>query len=132
MSYFSIPLKRSKKGRPTAEQRALDAEWQRLKASHAKPLEKGAKANGRSDTKKTSTMCAVLQPTPFKRDTGMRSIPSLPMTGNATKPIATKDLLEAHQALKGRVGQSFSKGGLQYLSDSELLEQRTGSHRRRG
>lgn len=121
--------KRTRKVPNTAASRALDAEWERLLATHAKPLERGAKAKG--VTTKFSP-AVVLSPAGGVRDTSTSfSIQSVPMTGAATLPRVNEDMQQARTSLAARVGLSYNKGGLQYLSDDELKEQRTGSHKRR-
>ena len=59
-----------------------------------------------------------------------RRIPSLPMGAGGTKPVVDP-LAEVKQKLKANVGQVYNKGGPQYLSDADIEEQKTGSHRRR-
>jgi hypothetical protein len=55
MALIRITTKRSKKRKPNAKDRALQAEWERLLKSHSKPLEKGAKANGLKATRREQT-----------------------------------------------------------------------------
>lgn len=53
------------------------------------------------------------------------------MSGAATKAVPTEDMQAAIHKVSSRVGMSYNKGGLQYLTDDELREQRTGAHKRR-
>ena len=116
---------RRKQSKPTAEQRRLAAQWEAIKASHASPLERGAKSWGLKKPKQVKEVEQIdlLVDLPVQK----------PMKdpGVATKPVIDP-LAEIKARLKSRVGQAFNKGGLQYLTDDELEEQRSGSHRRRG
>lgn len=113
----------------TAAKRALAAEWEALLAAHSKPLERGAKAKGVESKPLTKVR---LSPQGSVRDTStVLKISSVPMKGAATLPSLSEDLRAARQNLAARVGMSYNKGGLQYLSDDELKEQRTGVHKRR-
>lgn len=108
---------------PTAKERELVAQWERLMKAHSKPLERGAKAKGvRIETRGKKP---ALAPTEVSKR------PSRPVyMGSATKP-AVDPLAEAKKQLMSRVGQAYNKGGLQLLTDAEIAEQKTGSHRRR-
>jgi len=116
-------LGRKKKRKPTAEEREQALKWEKLLAKHSKPLERGAQANGIKNVK------GVPKAVPdFKRQNP--DIPSLPMSGVATKPISDPAAAEKH-AMKARAGINYNKGGVQYLSDLDLKEQKSGTHRRR-
>lgn len=110
-----------RKPKPTAKQRELAAEWEKLCRKHARPLELGAQAKGITLKAKPQKQVVVharpQAPAKFVKDTGTRSV---------VDPLA---VIKA--ALAPRIGQSYSKGGLQYLTDDEMNEQRTGAHRRR-
>jgi len=128
MAIIKQYLGKKKKRKPTAAERELAESWEKLKLQHAKPLERGSEARGKlagtSQHKKQKHEPAI----PYKRLTP--DIPSLPMTGAATKPIADPAAAEKH-AMKARAGIQFNKGGIQYLSDLDMAEQRTGVHKRR-
>lgn len=127
---FTRPPRRAKPKKLTKAQQALADQWERVKAQHAKPLEQGAKGRGRLPGPGTKLVAAKAQAKPRPRLDAGPLVPSLPMAGVATVP--TCDLLAPEkQALKSRLGQSYNKGTVQYLTDDELAEQRSGSHRRR-
>lgn len=123
--------KRQKAKKPNAAQRALAAEWERIKAEHTTPLSKGAAANGIKV--KNKQVPVLFQPRFMLEEQAppSKSLPE-PLHDKKTgvKPLVD-DLAAAKKALKGRVGPAFNKGGLQFLTDDELVEQRTGVHRRR-
>lgn len=121
-------LSRKKKRKPTEAERKLRAEWDRIVASHAKPLELGSKAKGKIPGTSTRNMKCVPKVIPYHRETP--DIPSLPMNGTATVPIIDPAAAEKH-AMKRHAGIAFNKGGVMYLSDADLAEQRTGVHKRR-
>lgn len=128
---MAILYAKVKKTKPanTAAKRALASDWQALVAAHSKPLERGAKAKG---VKTVLLAPARLSPLPGARDTSTDlKVTSVPMKGAATLPSLSEDLYTARQNLAARVGMSYNKGGLQYLSDDEIKEQRTGVHKRR-
>lgn len=110
-----------RKPKPTAKQRELAAEWEKMCKKHARPLELGAQAKGIMLKPKPQKQVVVhTRPqatSKFIKDTGTRSV---------IDPLA---VIKA--ALAPRIGQSYSKGGLQYLTDDEIQEQRKGSHLRR-
>ena len=110
----------------TAAQRELQAEWEALQKRHSAPLEKGAKAKG---IQVVQGVAINPRPSRFIRSTERAN--SLPMFGNATKALPSADMIEAKEKLKSRIGISYNKGGLMYLTDAELEEQKTGAHRRR-
>lgn len=128
-----IVYEKRKKQKPkklTVAQQALADEWVRIVESHKKPLVKGAIANGVKIAKPAEAKIPVLlaiEPAPPK----MKDLP-IPLNPKSvgTKPI-TDELIEAKRNLAGRVGVSYNKGGIQYLTDDELKEQQSGSHRRR-
>ena len=130
------PTKRTKVGNPNAKQRQLDADWQAMLEKHAKPLERGAVSNGfvvKAKTNKQKRLEAREAAAAIVAKSTLRDsirYPSLPMKGNATKPVVDP-LAEAKRGLATRIGQAYNKGGLQYLSDDEMAEQKTGVHRRR-
>jgi hypothetical protein len=116
---------RVKKRKATKRNPKLDAEWEALLKRHANPLQKGAKANG-------VKVARLLQPVvaPVEQPKERKKLP-IPNNQNAgTKPIVDP-LASAKDQLKARVGQSFNKGGLSYLTDDELEEHKQGLHRRR-
>jgi hypothetical protein len=116
-----------KKQKPNAEQRALAEAWDRLQARHSNPLELGSKAKGKLPG--TKNVKGVPKAIPvFKRKN--EDIPSLPMNGTATLPISDPAAAEKH-AMKARAGVNYNKGGLQFLSDLDMAEQKTGVHKRR-
>lgn len=115
-------LGRKKKRKPTEKERALRAEWERILNSHCKPLDLGAQAKGLK-------IKGVAKPVKvYKRENPV--IPSLPMNGVATRPIHDPAAGEK-EALKGRVGQVYPKGGPQYMTDSDLKDSKDGLLRRR-
>lgn len=130
MAIVYTKTKRSKR-KSTKATRSLDADWEALLAKHTKPLEYGAKAKGSSV--KTVKVKPVWVAPSTTRDTtpGNLKVVSVPMTGAATLPNKPTDLQDAIHKVSSRVGISYNKGGLQYLSDAELQEQRTGAHKRR-
>lgn len=127
MAYFTIPQGRSKRRKPTASERSLEEEWEKLLARHSKPLERGAKAKGvRAKYQPVSATVIVCGP----RKQPKIELPSLPMKGPATKP-AVDPLAEAKRVLSSRVDLGYHKGGLQYLTDEDLKEREAGGNRRR-
>ena len=120
-------LGRKKKRKPTEAERKLRAEWDRIVASHAKPLESGSKAKGKLPGTKNAKGVPKAQPI-FKRENEV--VPSLPMNGTATVPIVDPAAAEKH-AMKARAGQVYPKGGLQYMTDSDIQDDKTGLLRRR-
>ncbi len=107
-----------------AQQRQLDAEWQKLLKSHSKPLERGHKAKGGGSI----LVLPTESQSPFTRPTERPK--SLGTFGAATVPVIDP-LKSAKDNLKSRTGQLYNKGGIQYLTDADMLEQKTGSHKRR-
>ncbi len=107
---------------PKAKARELQCSWEALLEKHAKPLEKGRRAKLRVDTP---------PPKMYRRETP--KYPSLQTRGTAVCGSSIKDpsLLAAIKEQASNVGQSYNKGGLQYLTPAERLEQRSGQHRRR-
>lgn len=128
---YQHPLKR-KKRKPSAEEQKLRKEWERLLQTHSKPLEGGKKVRGSlPKAKPVGRQTQVLLQTPMAHPRGPDpKLPSLPMGLGGTK-MAIDPLAGEKHALKTRVGQVFNKGGPQYLSDDDIAEQRTGSHKRR-
>lgn len=124
MAIIYQPVKRTRKS--NAQTRELDDAWENLKAAHAKPLERGCINRGtkapklNNKQKRAAKRAAAAEPT----------IPHSTSFGTATVPV-NDPLAEAKRNLASRVGQSFNKGGLQYLTDDEMAEQRTGAHKRR-
>jgi len=108
---------------PVTRRQQLEADWKKLMMKHAAPLERGAQAKG-----VILDVTAPPPPAPYRRTN--EHVPSLPMFGNATSPVVDP-LQGAKHTLKSRVGVAFNKGGLQYLTDGDLAEQKTGAHRRR-
>jgi hypothetical protein len=122
-------LGKKKKRKPTAEERELATSWEKLKLSHAKPLELGSQVKGKiPGTLVSKSKVRYQEPEPYKRKN--ENVPSLPMKGMATKPIADPAAAEKH-AMKAHAGVAYNKGGLVFLSDADLAEQRTGVHKRR-
>lgn len=131
MSIQYLKIKRAKP-KNIAASRQLQDDWDKLLASHSKPLEKGAKAKGSAKKVKPSKELKLQFSTPRIVDNSNVKIRSVAMTGAATKVAGmSPDMQEAHRRVASRVGISYNKGGLQYLSDDEMKEQRTGSHKRR-
>jgi len=123
MTYFSIKPAKSKKRKPTARERELAKAWEKIKASHTKLLEKGAKANGLKQKPKVVEKVLI--------NTKPEIPPlSLKSFGTATKPVIDP-LAGAKRELAPRVGPLYNKSGLHYLSDVELADQKKGTHRRR-
>ncbi len=132
MSYFSTPLpKKRKPSKKTAAQRKLDTDWEAMLKAHAKPLEKGGKANGIKVAVKAKPKFEF-KLGPVEPDRPIEKKLPVPLSQKlaGTLPI-TDPLAEAKHALKHRVGQAYNKSGISYLTDDELKEQRTGSHKRR-
>lgn len=123
--------KKRKARKPNATERQLQADWERMMKQHAQPLVKGAIANGvkvkpKISKKEFTVLTVAERAAPKSKD-----LP-IPLSQRQTGTVPVVDVLaDAKHALKARVGISFNKGGLQYLSDDELAEQRTGSHKRR-
>lgn len=106
-----------------AKNRELKESWEKLLIESAKPLEQGAKAKGvvvDGIVQVKKPVVTVLQ----------KRIPSLPMGAGGTKPVVDP-LGEAKDKLKSHIGMVYNKGGLQYLSDEDIAEQRSGTHKRR-
>lgn len=125
MVYVSNSSRRKrKKQKPTAAQRDLAAAEAKMWAAHSKPL--GA---SRTVTVETYEPKTPVVSGPYIRPNSVPKPVAAPV-GNATKTV--RDPLAAAKAgLAGRVGQAYNKGGLSYLTDDELAEQRTGAHKRR-
>lgn len=107
-----------------AEQRDLALQWEKICASHARPLERGAQAKN-----------VVVKPVKVKVSKAVKTKVVAPVHKPmalfvATKPVVDP-LAQAKRDLAPRVGQAFNKGGLQYLSDDDMAEQKTGAHKRR-
>lgn len=120
-------VRRTRK-KPDAKQRQLADDWEALKAKHSAPLERGHVNRGTTVPKLTNK-----QKRELRRQQQALVVEPLPHStsfGSATLPVVDP-LAGAKRELSARVGQSFSKGGLQYLTDDELAEQRTGVHKRR-
>lgn len=124
--------KRSYREPRNAYERELLASWQKIVSASQAPLERGAVAKG-------SAVVSAPDEPPARMSTSLRSgaydasfVGSLPMGkgGGGTVP-AVDPLHEVKRELAGRTGQAYNKGGIQYLSDADLQEQRSGSHRRR-
>ena len=130
MAIIRQHFKKKKAGKPTAKQRELAAQWEATLAAHGRPLEKGKKVAGSlpGAKAKADPIALPTQAKPHKRTNEV--VPSLPMSGTATKPV-TDEAAQAKKEMRGRVGIAFNKGGLQYLTDSDLAEQKTGGHKRR-
>lgn len=104
----------------------LALDWEKILKKHARPLERGAKAKGVKKIKGP----IISEPVLFRRETPKyKSLKS----GNVavTKPITDPSMLEAVHQLRHRVGVAFNKGGLQYLTDSDLQDSKAGLLRRR-
>jgi hypothetical protein len=111
---------------PSKKERELAASWEELMKKHSRPLEGGAKAKGVSILAK--------KPKPVRLDPSINPSGPLParyVVGSGTKPNEDQSLIDAKRSIAHRVGQSFNKGGLSYLTDDELKEQTTGAHLRR-
>jgi len=126
--------KKRRPRKPTEAERKLRAEWERIVASHAKPLEGGVKAKGKlpsvTGAKVLTKPSLTVKPVRVRPDDAAL-VPSLPMgIGAGTKPAVDPIGAEKH-ALKARLGQIYNKGAPQYLTDADLAEQKTGNHRRR-
>ena len=105
-------------------QRQLQESWDRILQDAAKPLEHGAVAKGVDIQGLVQLRKPVISVKPKPR------IPSLPMGAGGTKP-AVDPLADEKRAMLSHVGQVYNKGGPQYLSDADIEEQRSGSHKRR-
>lgn len=123
--------KKRKPKKPSKEELARRAEWDRIVKSHAKPLEMGRKSRGTLPGAKLDLIKIPVGKTVTVRviDPTLKP-PSLPMGSGGTKPAIDPIAIEKRE-LSGRVGQIYSKGAPQYLSDEDMKEQRSGSHRRR-
>ena len=124
MTIIKAPRGRRKKQKPNAKQRELADSWAQLLAKHDRPLERGAKAKG------ITVVAASVEPDDDLAATKAKLVVGSRSMGVAVKPVV--DPLRAEKkALAARTGQAYNKGGIQYLSDDELKEQRTGAHKRR-
>lgn len=121
---ITIRFRKSKPRKPNARERELAAEWDKMMAAHSKPLGKG---RGVQPSKITVGSPVVTAAAP--RVASVKISASTPL-GVAVVPVVDP-LHVAKRDLRGRVGQAYNKGGLQYLTDDELAEQKTGSHKRR-
>lgn len=112
---------------PTKKEKELADSWAELMKKHSKPLERGAKAKGVSILAK--------KPKPVRLDPSdglsIGPLPARYLIGSGTKPKEDQSLIDAKRNMAHRVGQSFNKGGLSYLTDDEMKEQTTGAHLRR-
>jgi hypothetical protein len=135
MSIIRQNFKKVKAKKPNAKQRELDADWQRMIASHSKPLERGASVRGNLPDVKVKKRKKYKEPVTDFDPTPAPVVRVLPPPSNpwasASKPQDDATLRAAKDGLKHRIGQSFNKGGLQYLTDDELAEQVAGAHKRR-
>ncbi len=112
----------------TSKAAQLQADWEKLLAAHSKPLERGAKA------KSVGTISSVSAPNRAFRRTSEQLVgaASLNTTVNATTvKIEDAEMLRVKRELAARTGQAYNKGGIQLLTDLDMQEQRSGSHRRR-
>lgn len=116
-----------KKRKPTAAQRELAAAEARMLEAHSKPLTSGRKYGG--STVVEDKMSSPVVAGPYIRPASVPKPPPAPV-GVATK-VVCDPLAAAKAGLASRVGQAYNKGGLSYLTDDELAEQRTGAHKRR-
>lgn len=129
---MTIIYTKNKRTKPanTKANRELAAAWEKICASHQAPLVKGAKANGikvKVTSKKRPPVVVQEVETPIPTKT----LP-VPLSAKATGVLPVRDeLAEAKAVLKARVGQVFNKGGLQYLTDSDLADGKAGLLRRR-
>ena len=118
-----------KRRKPTPNKKdQLQADWEKLHAAHSKPLERGAKAKG------VGTISSVSAPNRAFRRTpdSLVGAASLNTTVNATTvKIEDAEMLRVKRELAARTGQAYNKGGIQLLTDLDMQEQRSGSHRRR-
>lgn len=126
MAIIHSPTRRTKPKKMDAKQRQLQADWEKLMSKHSKPLDRGAKANGLKVKPAPQTAVEAVQFEPSVRTANK----GFKMMGAATVPVRD-ELADAKKALSSRIGQSYNKGGLQYLTDDEIEEQRTGAHKRR-
>lgn len=97
----------------TAKQRQLEADWQALLVKHSKPLERGAISKGIKLV--APAVASTLPPVDKPRARFVND------TGTARQSAA----------LPRAVGQLYNKGPIQFISEQDALEQRTGSHLRR-
>ena len=103
-------------------------------ARHAKPLEKGAIANGLSSARKVDVEYYRHQPSSavIPRQDKLASVPSLKSTDNCTTiKVEDAEMIQVKRELATRTGQAWNKGGIQLLTELDIQEQRTGAHRRR-
>lgn len=116
-----------RKKQVTGKKLQLQSDWEKLIAKHSKPLERGAKAHGIVVTGSGSVVAATVP-----RPSSINSIPSLRTSEFCTTiPIESSELIQVKRNLSSRTGQAWNKGGVQYLTDLDIEEQKTGSHRRR-
>lgn len=108
----------------TTKERELDASWEDILKRHSKPLERGAKAKGIKVVTKPNRNLQR------SSDNQSQLLKAKYVIGSGTKP-AVDPLAEVKRQMAHRVGQAYNKGGLVYLSDKDMDEQKTGSHRRR-
>ena len=130
MAIIRQQFKKAKKRKPTEAERKLRDEWDRILQSHSKPLDQGLKARGKLPGTGAKTLVKPQYTSKLPEKSPDQKLPSLPMGYGGTKP-AIDPLAEAKQSVKARTGQVYNKGGVQYLTDEDLKEQKSGSHRRR-
>ena len=84
---------KSKKSKPNATQRALDAAWQKLVQGHSKPLEKGlhgkVSATQLPKTKRINKLFVLANEIPAGRET-LRKVPSRVTPGGETTKKESK------------------------------------------
>jgi hypothetical protein len=124
--------KRKDKNPNNAATRKLAQEWAAMVEAHSLPLERGAKAKGVDTTALTVKAKPLLSRVTARTVENLGyQIQSVRMNGAATKSTPTPELAAAMKHVAGRTGAAYNKGGLQYLTDDELAEHRTGAHKRR-
>lgn len=117
----------------TKKQQELQSDWEKVQASH-KAVPKFAGKYGSSDMQvKRKFNIQTLAPAGGARqisNSGLNVRVNTPMGSGGTIPYDAS--LEAAKAgLAGRTGALYNKGGMAFISDADLAEMTTGSHRRR-
>ena len=112
---------KSKKSKPNATQRALDAAWQKLVQGHSKPLEKGlhgkVSATQLPKTKKINKLFILSNEVPTGRET--RKIPSRVTPGGETTKKESKQYTGTKML---GVGQMSKSNAVPVFSEESIID----------
>ena len=111
----------------TKKQRELQDSWNKILKKYSNL---SFSSSPPKQTKRLKRKPLEYKPSPYLRETNIPSLSSMDH-GIGAKPIKDKSLLEAEKKLAKRVGLQYNKGGLQYLTDSDLQAMQRGELRRR-